>query len=88
MVTLNISLPDQMKEFVEEQVREGDYDTTSEYFSTLLQEQQRRKAEEKLEGLLLSGLASDSSTLRQTDWDDLHAELQRRVDASRSEAAL
>ncbi len=87
MVTLNISLPDQMKEFVEEQVREGDYDTTSEYFSTLVREQQKRKAEEKLEGLLLQGLASDASTLKQKDWDDLRAELELRIDKRESEAA-
>ncbi len=87
MATLNISLPDQMKEFVEEQVREGDYDTTSEYFSTLVREQQKRKAEEKLEGLLLQGLASDASTLKQKDWDDLRAELELRIDKRESEAA-
>ena len=87
MATLNISLPDQMKEFVEEQVREGDYDTTSEYFSTLVREQQKRKAEERLEGLLLQGLARDASTLKQQDWDDLRAELEHRLDNRESEAA-
>ena len=86
MATLNISLPDQMKEFVEEQVREGDYDTTSEYFSTLVREEQKRKAEEKLEGLLLQGLAGDSSTFKQQDWDDLHAELEARINQRQSEA--
>ena len=79
MATLNISLPDQMKEFVEEQVRQGDYGTTSEYFSTLVREQQRRKAEEKLEGLLLEGLAGNASTLEQKDWTDLRGELERRM---------
>lgn len=54
----------------------------------LERERQKHKAEEKLEDLLLSGLASDSLTLKQTDWDDLRAELQRRVDSGQSEAAL
>ena len=86
MATLNISLPDQMKEFVEEQVRAGDYDTTSEYFSTLVREEQKRKAEEKLEGLLLQGLAGDSSTLKQQDWDTLRAELETRLNQPQSES--
>jgi len=45
--------------------------------NNLEREKQKHKAEEKLEGLLLRGLASDSSTLKQTDWDDLRAKLER-----------
>ncbi len=43
----------------------------------LERERQKHQAEEKLEDLLLRGLASDSSTLKQTDWDDLRAKLER-----------
>jgi hypothetical protein len=39
MTTINISLPDQMKEFVEEEMGEGGYRDPSDYFNALLQEQ-------------------------------------------------
>jgi antitoxin ParD1/3/4 len=50
-----------------------------EYFHALLQEQQRRKAEEKLEGLLLEGLATESSALDEKDWEHMRTELENRI---------
>ena len=79
MTTLNISLPDQMKEFVEQQVGEGGYDNPSEYFRELLKEQQKRKAEEKLEELLREGLSSPASELTENDWEYVRSELEQRV---------
>lgn len=58
MATMNISLPDQMKEFVEGQISEGGYNSASEYFRELVRDDQKRKAQEKLEQLLLEGLES------------------------------
>jgi antitoxin ParD1/3/4 len=58
MATMNISLPDPMREFIEERVTEKGYTTTSEYFRNLVCEDQKRKAQEKLEALLLEGLES------------------------------
>jgi len=55
MTTINISLPDQMKEFVDEEMGEGGYHDPSDYFNALLQEQPKRKAEQKLEALLREG---------------------------------
>jgi antitoxin ParD1/3/4 len=39
MTTINISLPDQMKEFVDEEMGDGGYRDPSDYFNALLQEQ-------------------------------------------------
>jgi len=58
MTSLNISLPQPLKNFVEERVKEGGYSTPSEYVRELLREDQKRRAEEKLEALLLEGLNS------------------------------
>ena len=79
MTTLSISLPDQMKEFVEQQVGEGGYDNPSEYFRELLKEQQKRKAEEKLEELLREGLSSPASELTENDWEYVRSELEQRI---------
>jgi antitoxin ParD1/3/4 len=58
MATMNISLPDTLKEFVEQQVAEGGYETMSEYVQELICAAQKRKAEETLEALMLEGLDS------------------------------
>jgi antitoxin ParD1/3/4 len=58
MTSLNISLPRTLKEFVEKQAEVGGYSTPSEYVRQLLREDQRRRAEEKLEALILEALKS------------------------------
>jgi antitoxin ParD1/3/4 len=58
MTSLNISLPQPLKDFVEERVKEGGYSTPSEYVRELLREDQKRRVEEKLEAFLLEGLDS------------------------------
>lgn len=58
MASLNISLPQSMKDFVEIQVQESGYSTPSEYIRALVREDRRRREEEKLEALFLEGLNS------------------------------
>lgn len=58
MASLNISLPQSLKDFVEQQVQGGGYSTPSEFVRALLRDDQKRRAEEKLEALLLEGLHS------------------------------
>lgn len=58
MTSLNISLPEALKEYVERQVAQGGYSTPSEYLRELLRQDQKRRAEERLEALLLEGLES------------------------------
>ena len=58
MTSLNISLPQSLKDFVEEQVKAGGYSTPSEYLRELLRQDQKRRAQEKLEAMLLEGINS------------------------------
>ena len=75
MMSLNISLPDSMLAFVDEQVKSGGYGTASEYLWELIREDQKRKAEKKLEALLLEGLASGAGTeLTPEDWTYIRQE--------------
>ena len=55
MSTMNISLPDSLKVFVDKQVRERGYGTSSEYVRELIRKDQDRA---RLLGLLLAGAAS------------------------------
>jgi len=68
-----------MKEFVEQQVGEGGYDSPSEYFRELLKEQQKRRAEDKLEELLREGLSRPASELTENDWEYVRNELEQRI---------
>ena len=79
MTTINMSLPDQMKEFVDEQVGDGGYVSPSDYFQALLLEEQKRKAEQKLEEMLQQGLASGANALDEKEWDDIRGELRSSV---------
>jgi antitoxin ParD1/3/4 len=56
--SLNISLPQSLKDFVENQVQQHGYSTPSEYVRELLRQDQKRRAEDQIEALLLEGLQS------------------------------
>ena len=58
MQTMNISLPDPMKQFVEDQVTAGAYSSASEYVRELVRADQKRHAQEQLEQVLLSAINS------------------------------
>jgi antitoxin ParD1/3/4 len=55
MSTMNISLPGELKAFVDEQVQQRGYGTSSEYVRELIRRDQDRQ---QLRGLLLAGAAS------------------------------
>jgi antitoxin ParD1/3/4 len=58
MQTMNISLPDPMKQYVEEQVAAGAYSSVSEYIRELVRADQKRQAKEHLEQVLLDSINS------------------------------
>jgi antitoxin ParD1/3/4 len=58
MSSLNISLPQPMKDFIETRVQEDNYSTPSEYVRALIREDQKRREEQKLEAMLLESLQS------------------------------
>jgi antitoxin ParD1/3/4 len=55
MSTMNVSLPDELKSFVDERVGVGGFGSTSEYVRDLIRRDQER---ERIRGLLLDGAAS------------------------------
>lgn len=55
MSTMNISLPDTLKSFVDEQVSQRGYGTSSEYVRELIRKDQDRQ---HLRGLLIAGAES------------------------------
>ncbi|MCB9890839.1 MAG: type II toxin-antitoxin system ParD family antitoxin [Planctomycetes bacterium] len=57
MTSMNVSLPEQLRAFVTDRAA-GRFGSASEYVRELIREDQRRAEQEKLEALLIQGLAS------------------------------
>jgi antitoxin ParD1/3/4 len=79
MATMNISLPDSMRAFVEERVTEGGYSTASEYLRELIRADLKRRAEERLEALLLEALDSPSREMTPEDWEEIRRQCRERI---------
>jgi antitoxin ParD1/3/4 len=80
MTTMNVSLPDDLKLFVDEQVATGGYGTTSEYIRELIREARKQTARQRLEALLLEGLNSGPPTPMTDEWwAERRRELESRV---------
>ncbi len=81
MASLNISLPAPLREWIEAQVKGGRYGNASEYLRELIRRDQDRKAQERLEELLLEGAKSGTaSPLTQQDWSELRTEVAERLE--------
>lgn len=73
---MNISLPEKMRAWIEEQVAEGRYATPSEYIRELLREEQKRKLRDEIDRKLLDALESGPARdLSEADWQ----RIRRRV---------
>ena len=81
MATMNISLPDSLKSWVEEQSKTGHFSNTSDYMRDLLRrEQERLNKIQRLQSLIDEGRASGVSEL---SMDDIKA---RALAATRKDA--
>ena len=78
---MNISLPDSLKEFVDEQVSQRGYGTSSEYVRELIRKDQNRL---QLRGLLIAG--AQSAQTRPVD-DAYFDSLRRKAKRSKRGAA-
>lgn len=80
MKSINISLPDSMQAYVEEIVAKEGYSTLSEYFRELVRQDQKRKASEQLETLLLESLDSGTATpMTEQDWQDIRSTVLQKL---------
>jgi antitoxin ParD1/3/4 len=77
MSTMNISLPDSLKNFVDDQVSQRGYGTSSEYVRELIRKDQDRL---QLRGLLLAGAASPPAAAADAAYfADLRARITQRA---------
>jgi antitoxin ParD1/3/4 len=83
MTTLNISLPEAMKAFIEKEVAAGSYSTVSEYIRALIREAQDQKVREAVERKLLAALDGEARELGPQDWERLRARIHRNAAETR-----
>jgi antitoxin ParD1/3/4 len=65
MATMNVSLPDPMREWVEDQVKGGEYANASDYIRDLIRHDQQRR--EALKAAIREGLESGRSSRKAED---------------------
>lgn len=72
MATMNISLPDPMKEFIETQAASEGFGSVSEYLRSIFREIQRRQAKQALDAKLREALDGPPPTpMTRSDWEGL-----------------
>lgn len=83
--SLNISLPEDMKRWIDSQIARGGFGTTSEYFRQLGREDQRRQVREQIDAKLLAALDSgDPVEMSSEWWEERRRELARRIKARKA----
>ena len=79
--TMNISLPDSMRVFVEETLTDDGYGSASEYVRELIRADQKRRNEKRLETILLERHRSGND--ESFTMDNVRAEMRRRIKAKK-----
>ncbi len=83
MESMNISLPEPMKQYVDEQVSSGSYSSGSEYMREFVRADQQRREKERLEALLLEALNSgEPIDLTPEMIEDVRSRLRARKEPS------
>jgi antitoxin ParD1/3/4 len=72
-------VPEPLKQLVDGQIAAGRYSSASEYIRELIREDEKRKAQERLEALLLEGLRGEESELTRDDWTAIRKEPRTRI---------
>jgi len=75
---MNISLPEALREYVDERVAEGSFANASDYVRALIRDDRAKRATAILEAKLLEGLES-GPPIEATDayWNDLKARVRK-----------
>ncbi len=79
VTTLNVSLPQTMRRWIAKYVSSHGYSSASEYVRSLIRADQKRAEEERLESLLMEGLADPPSTMTAKDWQEIRRDLRERI---------
>jgi antitoxin ParD1/3/4 len=85
MVTINLSMSDEMNAFIEAQLAKEGYASASDYLRALIRDAQKRQAKQELEAKLLEGLQSPAGEMTDADWAALRQRIHERSPALRGQ---
>lgn len=69
---MNVSLPRELKQWVDEQVKIGGYGTASEYLRDMLRRAREREARRTIDGMLVEAVESGATTVMDdSDWTSI-----------------
>jgi antitoxin ParD1/3/4 len=84
--TMNVSLPKELKKWVDEQVKAGGYGTASEYMRDVLRRARERQARRDIDAKLIESLESGPAVeMDEKDWASIRRAAKASV-APRSKA--
>ena len=81
MATMNISLPDSLKDFAQSQTETENYSNPSDYVRSLIREDKEKKeAQQRIESLLLDSLHSGKAIpVNNAYWENKKARLNQQL---------
>jgi antitoxin ParD1/3/4 len=82
-VTMNISLTEDLKSFVDSRIKARGYSSGSEYMRDLVRQDEERAKEERFKTLIQEGLESGPGR----PWEEVKAQMQARTKAHRQQTA-
>ena len=86
--SMNVSLPEALEDYVQERVAEGTFSNPSDYVRALIREDRKRRAEERLDELLMEGINSGpAEPMTAEDWADIRANLEEHIARRQRERA-
>ena len=81
---MNLSLPLELKEWLDEQVKDGDYGTASEYVRDLLRRARERQVRRGVDAALIEAIESGASTVMDdADWNAIRRSARAAAAKSR-----
>lgn len=75
--TVNVSMPEALREFLEEEVERQGFSTISEYVRHLVRREMKQVEDSRLEDLLLEGIQSGAPReMKTTDWQMIRERIE------------
>ena len=78
--TINVSLPVQMRAYIEQRVKADGFGSISDLIRALVRDDQVRRAQQELERRLLAALEGGEATpMTAADWDDIKQAVKTKI---------
>jgi antitoxin ParD1/3/4 len=79
METVNIKLPSSLKQFVQERVSGGGYESVADYLGELIRADQKRASRGRMEAEVVKGIdRGDPVEMTGDEWSSIREEILRR----------